>query len=111
MLNKVLLIGRIANDFTLRYTTTGKAVLRITLAVDRNYVDSTGERPTDFIICVVWGKQAETVADYCRKGMLIAVTGSMEIRKYTEQGETKERFITEVITDDVRFLERVSKHE
>ena len=107
MLNKIILIGRIANDLDLRYTGNGKAVLRITLAVDRPYKDSNGDRKTDFIICVAWGKLAETCAKYQHKGNLVCIEGSLEVRKYLKEGETKERFISEVVADDIRFLEKL----
>lgn len=109
MLNRIVLIGRIANDFELRYTSNGKAVTRITLAVDRQYKNKHGQRETDFILCVVWGKQAETVCKYLHKGSLVAIEGRLEVRKYTPAGQTKEVYISETIADDVRFLERVSK--
>lgn len=108
MVNNVVLIGRIANDLSLRYTQSGKAVLRITLAVDRSYL-TKGERETDFIICIAWGKLAETCANYQKKGNLISVEGSMEVRKYREQGEQKDRFLTEVVASDIRFLEKIEK--
>lgn len=106
MLNKIILIGRIANDLDLRYTGNGNAVLRITLAVDRPYKGSNGDRKTDFIICVAWRKLAETCAKYQHKGNLVCIEGRLEVRTYQETGETKDRFISEVIADDVRFLEK-----
>ena len=107
MLNRIILIGRIANDLDLRYTGNGKAVLRVTLAVDRKYRDGNGDRKTDFIICVAWGKLAETCAKYQHKGNLVCIEGSLEVRKYLHEGETKERFISEVVADDIRFLEKL----
>ena len=106
MLNRIILIGRIANDLDLRYTGNGNAILRMTIAVDRPYKAKNGNRETDFIICVIWGKLAETCAKYLKKGLLVAVEGRLEVRTYQEKNETKERFISEVIADDVRFLEK-----
>ena len=107
MLNRIILIGRIANDLDLRYTRNGKAVLRMTVAVDRPYKSRNGNREADFIICVAWGKLAETCAKYLEKGLLVAVEGRLEVRTYQEKNESKERFISEVIADDIRFLERI----
>lgn len=107
MLNKITIIGRLTRDPDLKYTTNGNAVSRMTLAVDRNYKDSTGDYITDFIPIVAWRKLAEIVAEHMRKGKLIAVHGSLEIRQYEDRGEKK--YIAEVIASDIRFLEKIEK--
>ena len=106
MMNKVILIGRLTKDPTLIYTQkTGTANSRMTIAVDRRYKNQEGEKQTDFIPVVAWGKLAETVANYMKKGKLIAVEGSLETRKYEQNGITK--YIAEVIANDIRFLEKL----
>lgn len=107
MYNKITLIGRLTKDPELRYTGNGKAVSRITIAVDRKYKDQDGNKQTDFIPIISWGKLAETVANYLVKGKLIAVDGSLEIRSYTENDIKK--YIAEVIAVDITFLEKVEK--
>jgi len=71
-MNKCVLIGRLTKDIDLRYTQSGTAVAKFTLAVDRAF---SKEKETDFIPCVVWQKQAENCANYIGKGSLVAVGG------------------------------------
>ena len=104
MLNKIILIGRLTQDPELRYTSTGFAVARMTIAVDRNYKDKEGNKKVDFIPIICWNKLAEIVAEHMRKGKLISVAGSLEIRSYEQQGE--KRYIAEVIAEDIKFLDR-----
>lgn len=103
MLNRVILTGRLTRDPDLRYTPAGVAVTSFTLAVDRPYKNQ-GEQETDFIPIIVWRQLAETVANYCRKGRLVAVEGRLQVRNY-ENNEGKRVYVTEVIADNVRFLE------
>ncbi|SKA97508.1 single-strand binding protein [Caloramator quimbayensis] len=105
-MNKVILIGRLTRDPELKFTAgSGIAVATFTLAVDRNYTNQSGQREADFIPIVCWRKLAETVANNLSKGRLVAVSGSIQTRKYTAQDGTN-RYITEVIADSVQFLDR-----
>ncbi|MGI9862713.1 single-stranded DNA-binding protein [Moorella naiadis] len=104
MLNRVILIGRLTRDPELRYTANGVAVTTFTLAVDRNYVNQQGERGTDFIRVTTWRKLAETCANHLGKGRLIAVEGRLQTRSYETQDGQK-RTATDVVADDVRFLD------
>lgn len=104
MLNRVILIGRLTKDPELRYTPSGVAVTQFTLAVDRSFTAQSGEREADFIPIVTWRQLAETCANYLRKGRLTAVEGRMQVRNY-ENNEGKRVYVTEVIADNVRFLE------
>ncbi|MFF3923132.1 single-stranded DNA-binding protein [Paenibacillus lactis] len=104
MLNRTILIGRLTKDPELRYTPTGVAVCQFTLAVDRPFTREGGERETDFIPIVAWRQLAETCANYLRKGRLTAVEGRIQIRNY-ENNEGRKIYVTEVIADNVRFLE------
>lgn len=105
MLNTVVLIGRLTKDPELRYTSSGKAVATLRLAVDRGTTNPQGEKETDFIDVVVWERQAETVANYLQKGRLIAVQGRLQIRQYeTQEGQKREK--AEVVANQVRFLDR-----
>lgn len=103
MLNRVILIGRLTKDPELRYTPNGVAVCNFTLAIDRNFKNSQGERDTDFINCVVYRQLAELCANYLAKGKLAATDGRIQVRSYTAQDGQK-RWVTEVIAEDVRFL-------
>ncbi|MCR2805342.1 single-stranded DNA-binding protein [Paenibacillus soyae] len=105
MLNRVILIGRLTRDPELRYTPAGVAVTQFTLAVDRPFSGGEGrEREADFIPVVTWRQLAETCANYLRKGRLTAVEGRIQVRNY-ENNEGKRVYVTEVIADNVRFLE------
>src|SRR6185312_4462740 len=102
MLNRVILIGRLTKDPELRYTPNGVAVTQFTLAVDRPY--SKDKKEADFIPIVTWKQQAEHCANYLRKGRLAAVDGRLQIRSY-ENNEGRKVYVTEVVADNVRFLE------
>lgn len=103
-MNKVVLIGRLTKDPELRFTPgTGSAVTTLTLAVDR-YNTKTGQREADFIPVVIWGKQAESAANYLSKGSQAAISGRIQTRSYDAKDGTK-RYVTEVVADDIQFLD------
>ncbi|MEG6617247.1 single-stranded DNA-binding protein [Peptococcaceae bacterium 1198_IL3148] len=105
MLNKIILIGRLTRDPEPRYTTSGVAVTRFTLAVDRPFSNSQGERETDFIDIVTWRKQAENCANHLGKGYMVAVEGHLQIRSYDDSQGIR-RKAAEVVAQNVRFLDR-----
>lgn len=105
MLNKVILIGRLTRDPELRSTTSGVSCTTFTLAVDRNYTNQQGEREADFIPIVTWRNLAETCGKYLGKGRLVAVSGRIQVRTY-EDNDGQRRYVTEVVADQVQFLER-----
>lgn len=107
MLNRVVLIGRLTKDPDLRYTPAGHAVCRFTLAVDRAF---SKEDEADFIPVVTWKKTAEACANYLRKGRLTAVDGRIQVRSY-ENEEGRRIYVTEVVADNVRFLESKKEQE
>jgi single-strand DNA-binding protein len=110
LLNRVILIGRLTRDPELRYTPTGVAVTQFTLAVDRPFSNNQNEREADFIPVVTWRQLAETCANYLRKGRLAAVEGRIQVRNY-DNNEGKKVYVTEVIADNVRFLESANRGE
>lgn len=104
MINNVVLVGRLTRDLELRYTTSNKAAVNFTLAVNRNFKNEKGELTADFIGCTAYGKQAENMARFLNKGSLIGVEGRISTRNF--QGKDgKTVYITEVIADKVNFLE------
>ncbi|MGI6587973.1 MAG: single-stranded DNA-binding protein [Peptococcia bacterium] len=105
MLNRAILIGRLTKDPELRYTPNGVAVASFTLAVNRSFLNQQGEREADFIPIVVWRKQAENCANYIGKGSLVAVEGRIQVRTYDAK-DGQRRWVTEVIADNVRFLDK-----
>jgi single-strand DNA-binding protein len=110
VLNRVILIGRLTRDPELRYTPSGVAVAQFTLAVDRPFANSRGEREADFIPIVVWRQLAETCANYLRKGRLAAVEGRIQVRHY-DNNEGRRVYVTEVVADNVRFLESPNRED
>ena len=108
-MNTVILVGRLTRDVDLRYTQTGTAVANFTLAVDRRQ-SKDREKETDFIDVVVWGKLAETCAQYIGKGRLVAVSGRLQIRPYQDK-EGNRRKAAEVVADSVRFLDKPKEQE
>ncbi len=103
-MNKVFLIGRLTRDPELRYTGSNLPVATFTLAVNRNYTSQAGEREADFLNVVVWRKQAENVKNYLNQGSQVAVEGRIQTRNYDDQ-EGKRHYITEIIADNVQFLD------
>ncbi|MBV7275793.1 single-stranded DNA-binding protein [Clostridium thailandense] len=103
-MNKVVLIGRLTKDPELKFTPgTGTAVATFTVAVDRRF-SKDGQKEADFIPVVVWGKQAESTANYMGKGKLIGICGRIQTRSYDAKDGTK-RYVTEVVAEEVQFLE------
>ncbi len=103
-MNKVFLVGRITRDPELRYTTSNVAVVSFSVAINRPYQNAQGEYDADFINCVVWRNQDENLARFVRKGQQIGIDGRLQTRTYeTQTGET--RYITEVLCDNIHFLE------
>lgn len=104
-MNKVVLIGRLTKDPELRFTPgSGAAVTTLTLAVDK-YNTKTGQREADFVPVVVWGKQAESTANYMSKGSQMAISGRIQTRNYEAKDGTK-RYVTEVVATEVQFLSK-----
>ena len=100
-MNKVLIIGRTTRDIELRYTTGENplAVAHFTLAVDRRKSDDT-----DFIPCTAWGKRAEMMERWVKKGHKISVTGNIRSGSYTNK-EGQKVYTIEVMAEEIDFLE------
>ena len=100
-MNVSSIIGRLTKDPELKYTQNQTAVTSITIAVDK-YNSATKQREADFIPVVVWGKQAESLCEYMRKGSQIGVTGNLRSRNYESNGTTK--YVLELVATEVNFL-------
>ena len=101
MLNSVIIMGRLTADPELRTTPSGLSVTSFTVAVDRNY-KSGDERQTDFISVVAWRGTADFVTRFFKKGQMIAVQGSLQVRNYEDKNGNK-RTAYEVVADNVSF--------
>ena len=108
MINNVTLVGRLANDVDLRYTSSGIAVGQFRLAVNRNFTNQSGEREADFVGCAIWRKAAESLANYARKGTL-GITGRIQTRNYDDNQQGQRVYVTEVIVENFQLLESRNK--
>ena len=106
-MNNVSLIGRLTTAPELKYTQSGTAYTRFSVAVDRAYTKQGEERQTDFINIVAWSKTAEFVCKYFMKGQRIGITGEIRTGSYTAQDGTK-RYTTDVVANGVYFCESKS---
>ncbi|KRK80259.1 single-stranded DNA-binding protein [Companilactobacillus nodensis] len=104
MINRVVLVGRLTRDPELRYTQGGAAVASFTLAVNRQFTNSQGEREADFINCVIWRKTAENFANFTNKGSLVGIDGHLQTRNY-ENKQGQRVYVTEVVVDNFSLLE------
>lgn len=109
-MNNVSLVGNLARDPEVRYSASGMAVAKFTVAVGRNDKDKN----TDFISCIAFGKTAEFIEKYFSKGSSIGLTGRIQTGSY-ENNEGKKVYTTDVVADRVEFVgskgEKVEKKE
>ena len=105
-----MIIGRLTKDPELKYTPgAGTAVTTVTLAVERRY-KKDGQQEADFIPIVIWGKSAESIAQYMSKGKLMGVSGRIQTRNYDHKDGYKV-YVTEVVAEEIKFVEWGNKTE
>ncbi|MGZ6266319.1 MAG: single-stranded DNA-binding protein [Candidatus Limnocylindrales bacterium] len=105
-LNKAMIIGNLGRDPEMRYTQNGQAVTQFTVAVNRNYKDSSGEwkEETEWFRVVAWAALAERTAEYLRKGRKVYVEGRLQTRSWDDKDGQK-RYTTELIANTVTALD------
>jgi single-strand DNA-binding protein len=104
--NKVILVGNLGKDPETRYTTSGEAIANITLATTDTWKDkATGEKKeaTEWHRVAFFGRLAEIVGQYLKKGRQVYIEGSLRTRKWTDK-EGQERYTTEVIASEMKML-------
>jgi single-strand DNA-binding protein len=103
-MNNVNLIGRLTKDPELNYTQTGQPGCRFSIAVNKVWKDKDGNKKekANFLNCVAWGKTAELVAQYVKKGQQIAVSGELDQYSYEVEGNKKTSL--NVVVKEVTFL-------
>lgn len=103
--NKVILVGNLGRDVELRYTPGGAAVATLNMATTDVWNDKAGQRQekTEWHRVVLWGKQAESLAEYLLKGRQIYVEGRLQTRQWDDR-EGNKRYTTEVRADRVVLL-------
>jgi len=106
MLNKIMLIGNLGRDPELNVTSDGTPVTKFSLAVNRTYKSSSGERKeeTEWFNIVAWRQLAETCERYLHKGSKVYIEGRLTQRKYTDR-DGVQRTSVEVIANDMRMLD------
>ena len=95
-INKVVMVGNMTRDPELRRTANGSPVASFTLALNRI-------QQADYISCVVWGKIAESTAQYCSKGSKVGVVGHLQSRSY-DNAQGQRVYVTEVVCEQVDFI-------
>jgi len=104
-MNKIMLIGNLGRDPEMSYTSSGIAVTKFSLAVNRVSKSSTGERQdeTEWFNIIAWRQLAETCNNFLRKGQKVFVEGRLTQRKYTDRNNV-ERTAVEVVINDMEML-------
>lgn len=110
MINRTVLVGRLTNDPELKYTGNGVAIATFTVAVNRQFTNSQGEREADFIRCQMWRKAAENFCNFTHKGSLVGIDGRIQTRSYDNQQGTR-IFVTEVVAENFSLLETRAQTE
>ena len=103
-MNKVILTGRITKDLEIKYTTEKTAVVSYQLAVRKTKTDAY------FINCVAYGKTAELLNQYCKKGSSINLIGSIRTRNYDDK-DGKRVYITEVVVEEIEFASQPKQEQ
>jgi single-strand DNA-binding protein len=103
-LNRVAMIGRLTKDIEVKHISTGTAVANFSIANNRIIPMKDGNKEkVSYFDCVVWGKQAEILAQYCKKGNRIAVEGKLDQQVWEKDG--KKNYRIEILVDNFQFLE------
>lgn len=103
MINRAVLAGRLTKDVEIRKTQSGISMASFVIACDRPKGKNDQEAKADFIRCVAWRQSADFLADYGKKGSLVAVDGSIRTGSYEKDGQTV--YTTDVYADTVRLLD------
>lgn len=104
MLNKVTVLGRLCADPELRKTPSGISVCNARIAVERDYADQSGERPTDFFSIVAWRGTADFLYNYFGKGRKVLLDGRLQTRNWTDNDGNK-RVSVEIVAESIYFAE------
>lgn len=102
--NKVVLMGNLTRDPELRTTPSGQNVASFSLAVNRSWKNANGEQQeaVDYIDCNIWGKPAEIINQYMKRGSGILVSGRLQQRSWEQEGQKRSK--VEVVVEDFNFV-------
>ncbi len=102
-MNKVILCGRFTRDPESRISSNSLEVSRFSLACASDFVNKDGQRETEFINCVAFGRTAQTINKFCKKGQMILAQGRIRNNSYDAQDGTK-RYTTDISIDSFEFI-------
>jgi single-strand DNA-binding protein len=107
-LNKVMLIGNVTRDPEIKYTPQGRAVTDLGIAVNRTYSTESGERreETTYVDVTLWGRTAETAAEYCKKGRAVYIEGRLQLDSWEDKTSGQKRSKLRVVGDNYQLLDR-----
>jgi single-strand DNA-binding protein len=107
-LNKVMIIGNVTRDPEIKYTPKGSAVVDIGIAVNRTFTPEGGERreETTYIDVTLWGRTAETAAEYCKKGRSVYVEGRLQLDSWEDKASGQKRSKLRVVGENYQLLDR-----
>jgi len=108
-MNTVNLIGRLTRDIELRYTQNGKAVANGNIAVNRAFKNQEGNYDADFINLVMFGKTAEIMANYVKKGQQVGIEGRIQSGSYEKDG--RKIYTTDVVVNQFTFIDNRNSSE
>ncbi len=105
--NKVILAGNLTRDPEMRYTPKGTAVVRITLAVNRTYTGEDGQKKEEvsFIDVDAWGRQAEVISQYMRKGRPLLVEGRLKQDTWEDKNTHQKQSKIKVVLEGFSFID------
>ena len=104
--NKVMIIGNLTRDPEIKYTPKGTAIADIGLAVNRNYTTDSGEKREEvtFIDVTLWGRVAEIVGEYCKKGRPLFVEGRLHLDTWDDKATGQKRSKLKVVGENIQLL-------
>lgn len=105
-MNKAILIGNLTRDPELSTIPNGTSVCKFGIAVNRRFTNADGNRDVDFFNIVAWRALGENCGKFLKKGSKVGVCGQIQTRTYDAQDGSK-RHVTEIVADEVEFLNRV----
>ena len=102
--NKVILLGNLGKDPDFKYLQNGTAVTTFSMAINRNVKDGDSwKEQTEWVRCVAWEKQAETIGTYVKKGNQLYVEGRLQTREWTDNDNVK-RYTTEIVVQEFNLI-------
>ena len=104
--NKVMIMGNLTRDPEIKYTPKGTAIADIGLAVNRNYTTESGEKREEvtFIDVTLWGRVAEIVGEYCKKGRPLFVEGRLHLDTWDDKTTGQKRSKLKVVGENIQLL-------